>query len=120
MQPDLGCVTEKLKEPADLLKYYSSKYAWMTAKVFGIVFAMKSPLRQEERESFQTGRGSVMKSLEIKPIIHIQSSLPLPAPRSPSIPSTGMPMHTSAPHMPRMLRASCTLLEVVFNLLYNI
>lgn len=26
-------MTEKLKEPADQLKYYSSKYVWMTAKV---------------------------------------------------------------------------------------
>lgn len=33
IQQDLGCMTEKLKEPADQLKYYSSKYVWMTAKV---------------------------------------------------------------------------------------
>lgn len=33
MQQDLGCMTAKLKEPADQLEYYSSKYVWMTAKV---------------------------------------------------------------------------------------
>lgn len=71
-------MTEKLKEPADQLKYYSSKYVWMTAKVLEL-FCHEISFRQEERESFQSGRGFVMKSLEIKPIIHIQSSLPLPA-----------------------------------------
>ncbi|EOB09108.1 hypothetical protein Anapl_09947 [Anas platyrhynchos] len=76
MQPDLGCVTEKLKEPADQLKYYSSKYAWMTAKVFGIVFAMKSPLRQEERESFQTGRARACPCIQVHPTCHA-CSVPL-------------------------------------------
>lgn len=104
-------MTEKLKEPVDQLKHYSSKYVWMTAKVLEL-FCHEICFKQEEQGSFQSGRSFVMKSLEIKPIIHIQSSLSLPALCSPFHPQH---RHDHAPHTLHMLLAYRMLLDFVFN-----